>query len=244
MAKNIEAVGNALKVLIEKGSLSRDEFPMIHESIINDGDTLSDLERMCQTMGLFLNERSGTFYVSPVPGMRTFGYTNEEMRKEFGYYFNNEDLYTALFIIANVITEFFPEASPSPMKPFLKSNDLMEIIDKKIEILSEQINLDEISYKKSYNFEVVVKKWTDLPRVRLDKGERDKKKEYGKSSKNQLLNTTLRFMEDQELIKLVDLNGDKVVYITERFKATILNAYNADEIQSEIYSYLDNMITE
>ena len=41
MAKNIDAVGNALKVLIEKGSLSRDEFPIIHESIINDGDSLS-----------------------------------------------------------------------------------------------------------------------------------------------------------------------------------------------------------
>ena len=99
MAKNIDAVGNALKVLIEKGSLSRDEFPTIHESIINDCDTLSDLENLCQTMGLFLNEKSGTFYVSPIPGVKTFGYTNEEMRKEFGYSFNNEDLYTALFII-------------------------------------------------------------------------------------------------------------------------------------------------
>lgn len=51
-------------------------------------------------------------------------------------------------------------------------------------------------------------------------------------------------MENQELIKLVDLNGDKVIYITDRFKATILNAYNADEIQAEIYNYLDNLITE
>lgn len=244
MAKNIDAVGNALKVLIEKGSLSRDEFPIIHESVISDGDTLSDLESICQTMGLFLNEKSGTFYVSSIPGVKTFGYTNEEMRKEFGYSFNNEDLYTALFIIANVITEFFPEASSSPMKPFMKSNDLMDIVDKKVEILREQTNLDEISYEKSYNFEIVVKKWSDLPRVRLDKGEGDSRKEYGKSSKIQLLNTTLRFMENQELIKLVDLNGDKVIYITDRFKATILNAYNADEIQAEIYNYLDNLLTE
>jgi hypothetical protein len=244
MAKNMEAVGNALKILIEKGSLSRDEFPVIHESIISDGDILSDLEKICQTTGLFLNERSGTFYVSPVPGMRTFGYTNEELRKEIYYHFRNEDLYTALFIIANVITEFFPEASPSPMKSFLKSNDLMDVIDKKIEILSEQVNLDEISYEKSYNFEVVVKKWMDLPRVKLDKGEGDSKREFGKTSKIQILNTTLKFMENQELIKLVEMNGDKAIYITERFIATILNAYNDDEIQNEIYDYLDNLIPE
>lgn len=240
----MEAVGNALKILIEKGSLSRDNFPVIHESIISDGDILSDLEKICQTMGLFLNERSGTFYVSPVPGMRTFGYTNEELRKEIYYHFRNEDLYTALFIIANVITEFFPEASPSPLKSFLKSNDLMDVIDKKIEILSEQVNLDEISYEKSYNFEVVVKKWMDLPRVKLDKGEGDSKREFGKTSKIQILNTTLKFMENQELIKLVEMNGDKAIYITERFNATILNAYNDDEIQNEIYDYLDNLITE
>jgi len=244
MSKNMEAVGNALKILIEKGSLSRDNFPVIHESIISDGDILSDLEKICQTMGLFLNERSGTFYVSPVPGMRTFGYTNEELRKEIYYHFRNEDLYTALFIIANVITEFFPEASPSPLKSFLKSNDLMDVIDKKIEILSEQVNLDEISYEKSYNFEVVVKKWMDLPRVKLDKGEGDSKREFGKTSKIQILNTTLKFMENQELIKLVEMNGDKAIYITERFNATILNAYNDDEIQNEIYDYLDNLITE
>lgn len=244
MAKNIDTVGNALKVLIEKGSLSRDEFPIIHENIIKDGDTLSDLENLCQTMGLFLNEKAGTFYVSPVPGIKTFGYTNEEMRREFGYYYNNEDLYTSLFIIANVITEFFPEASPSPMKPFIKSNDLMDIVDKKIEILREQVNIEEISYDKSYNFEIVVKKWSDLPRMRMDKGEGDNRKEYGKSSKIQLLNTTLRFMENQELIKLIDLNGEKVIYITERFKASILNAYNSDEIQAEIYNYLDNLTME
>ena len=188
------------------------------------------------------------------------------MRREFGYSFNNEDLYTALFIIANVITEFFPEAGTTPTRQFLKSNELMEIIDKKIDILREQVNLDEISFEKSYNFEIVVKKWTELPRVKLDKGESDTKfpfcitftfiklprvklgkggsdtkKEFGKASKIQLLNTTLRFLENQELIKLVDFNGDKSIYITERFKATVLNAYNADEIQCEIYNYLDNI---
>ena len=60
---------------------------------------------------------------------------------------------------------------------------LMEIIDKKINILREQVNLDEISFEKSYNFEIVVKKWTELPRVKLDKGESDTKKEFGKASK-------------------------------------------------------------
>ena len=241
MSNSINALGNALQILIEKGSLSRDEFPTIHESIINDGGVLNDLESLCQNIGLYLNEKSGTFYVSPIPGVKTFGFSNEEMRREFGYSFNNEDLYTALFIIANVIIEFFPEAGTTPTRQFLKSNELMEIIDKKIDILREQVNLDEISFEKSYNFEIVVKKWTELPRVKLDKGESDTKKEFGKASKIQLLNTTLRFLENQELIKLVDFNGDKSIYITERFKATVLNAYNADEIQCEIYNYLDNI---
>lgn len=242
MSNGINVLGNALQILIEKGSLSRDEFPTIHENIINDGGVLNDLESLCQNMGLYLNEKAGIFYVSPIPGVKTFGFSNEEMRREFGYSFNNEDLYTSLFIIANIITEFFPEASMIPSRQFLKSNELMEVVDRKIDILREQVNLDEISYEKSYNFEIVVKKWTELPRVRLDKVESENRKEYGKASKLQLLNTTLRFLENQELIKIVDFNGDKSIYITERFKATVLNAYNADEIQSEIYNYLDNLV--
>jgi hypothetical protein len=242
MSNNINIVGNALQILIEKGNLSRDAFPNLHETIINDVGVLNDLENMCQNLGLFLNEKSGVFYVSPIPGVKTFGYSNEELRKEFGYSFNNEDLYTSLFIIANIITEFFPEAGIMPAKQFLKSNELMEIVDRKVDVLREQVNLDEISYEKSYNFEIVVKKWTELPRVKLDKAETENRKEYGKASKLQLLNTTLRFMENQELIKLVDITGDKSIYITERFKATVLNAYNSDEIQSEIYSYMDNLI--
>ena len=166
MSNSINALGNALQILIEKGSLSRNEFPTIHESIINDGGVLNDLESLCQNIGLYLNEKSGTFYVSPIPGVKTFGFSNEEMRREFGYSFNNEDLYTALFIIANVITEFFPEAGTTPTRQFLKSNELMEIIDKKIDILREQANLDEISFEKSYNFEIVVKKWTELSNVK------------------------------------------------------------------------------
>lgn len=244
MSNNANALGNALQILIERGSLSRDEFPIIHENIINDGGVLNDLEILCQNMGLYLNEKAGTFYVSPIPGVKTFGFSNEEMRREFGYYFNNEDLYTALFITANIITEFFPEAGTVPSRQFLKSNELMEIIDRKIDVLREQTNLEAISYEKSYNFEIVVKKWSQLPTVKLDKGESENRKEYGKTSKIQLLNTTLRFLENQELIKLVDFNGDKSIYITERFKATILNAYNADEVQSEIYNYIDNIVVD
>lgn len=239
MSGDIKILSSAIQILIEKGNLSRETFPNLHEAIINDAGILDDLENFCQYMGLFLNERAGVFYVSPIPGVKTFGYSNEELRKEFGYSFNNEDLYTALFIIANVITEFFPEASSIPAKQFLKSNELMEIVDRKIDILREQANLDEISYEKSYNFDIVVKKWTELPRVKLDKADA---KEFGKSSKLQLLNTTLRFLENQELIKIVDFNGDKSLYITERFKATVLNAYNSDEIQSEIFSYIDNLL--
>lgn len=241
MPNNMDIIGNCLQILIEKGSLSRNEFPKLHEAVIRDAAIYNDLENMCQNLGLFLNERSGIFYVSPIPGTRTFGYSNEDLRKELGYSFNNEDVYTALFIIANIITEFFPEASSIPARQFLKSNELMEIVDKKIGILKGNANLDEISYAKSYNFEIVVKKWTELPMIKLDKLETENHKEYGKSSKIQILNTTLRFLEGQELIKMVEFSGDRSIYITERLKATILNAYNSGEIQSEIYSYLDNL---
>ena len=244
MSKDITTIGKALKILIEKGELSRAEHPTLHESIINDGGQLEDLGSICRTMGLFLCENAGTFYVSSIPGDKTFGYTNEELRLGINSYFKNQDLYTVLFIIANIVTEFYPEASLSPTKPFIKKNDIMDIIDKKIEILRKDADLENISDKTSYNFEVVVKKWSEIPRVIFNKGEGDSYKRQGKESKIQLLNSALLLLKKNDLIKLVEINDDEAIYITERFKAIISKSYNEDEIQVEIYTIIDSLASE
>ncbi len=241
MTVKLDVIGNALQILIENGKLDRKENPKLHESIINDVGILNDLEHLCLKLGLYLSQKYGVFYVSPIPGSRTFGYSNDELKKTLGYYFTNEEMYTALFIIATIVTEFFPEANEAPAITFLKVNRLMEIIDNKIDILSDKVNLEEISYEKSYNFEVVVRKWTELPRVRVDKTDADNKIEYGKKSKVQIVNTTLRFLEGQNLIKIADFNSDTNIYITDRFKATVHNVYNNEYIQAQIYNYIDSL---
>ena len=163
------------------------------------------------------------------------------MKKELGYSYNNEDLYISLFIMANIVTTFFPEANSNSDKQFLKVSDLLNIMNNKTEAMSHTFNLDEISYKTSYNFDIVVKKWLDLQTVKMDKNDSDTKKEYGKSSKMQIINTTLKFLVEQQLISLADGFNEQIIYITERFTATIFNAYNSSEIQSRIYDYIESI---
>lgn len=240
----MDVIGSALKVLIEKGELDRKEEPELFELIINDIGFFNDLESLCNKLGLYFNQKFGVFYVSPIPGTKTFGYSNDELRKVLYYSFNNEDMYLVLFIIATIVTEFFPEANEVPAIAFLKFNKLMDILDNKINVLKDQVNLEEISYENSYNFEVVVKKWIELPRARVDKTDADTMKENGKKSKIQIVNTTLKFLLAQELIKIADFGNDKSIYVTERFKATVFNTFNNEDIQSEIYSFIDNLKNE
>lgn len=235
-----EKLGKILKVLIETGSISITEYQNLYNSITDD-NIYNDLNDLCNNMGLFLSNHSGVFYVSPIPLVKTFTYTNEEMKKELGYSFNNEDLYVSLFIIANIVTAFCPEANSNSDKQFLKVSDLMDIINKKAEAMSKTFNLDEISFKTSYNFEIVVKKWLELQTIKMDKNDSDTKKEYGKSSKIQIINTTLKFLREQKLISLSDGLSEQSIYITDRFKATIFNAYNSSEIQRRIYDYIDSI---
>ncbi|CAH2213887.1 DUF6063 family protein [Tepidibacter aestuarii] len=241
MIDKIDIVGKGLKVLIENGKLDRKEEPRLYEEIINNIDILNDLEKLCQNIGLYLSQKYGGFYVSPIPGVRTFSYSNDELKKALWNGFNNEDMYTGLFIIATIVTEFFPEANEVAAIPFLKVNKLIEIIDNKIDVLRNKANLEEVSYEQSYNFEVVVKKWTELPRIRMNKTDIDNRLEHGKRSKIQVVNTTLRFLENQNLIKSVDFNSDKNIYVTDRFKATIHNVFNNEYIQNEIYDYIEGL---
>lgn len=242
MMSNITAIGRVLQVLLEKGFLDRQDYPKIYEDVIRDSTILESLDELCRSIGLFLSIRPGVLYVAPIPGIRTFSLNNEEMRNLMHNSFKNEDLFTALFIISVMLVEFFPEASSEASLKFLKVNDLISIVDKKIEVLREETNLEQISYEKSYNFEVVVKKWSELPTVRIKKGSSDEIMEKGKSSKVQLTNTTLQFLIDQGLIQVLDhTNGEKAIYITDRFSATVSNVFNSEEIQKEIYEYIESL---
>ncbi len=242
MTDKIDVVGSALSTLIEEGKLERDKNQSTYDHIMGDVGLLNDLETVCSKLGLYLNQQFNAFYVSPIPGSRTFGYSNDELKKAFGYYFMNEDMYMALFIIATIVVEFFPEANIQSAIKFLKVKDLIEIVDSKIDALRNQGKLEEMSQKQSYNFDVVVRKWMELPMIKVEDNKVDDRK-AGKQSKTQIVNTTLKFLELQQLISQVEIN-DRSIFVTERFQATVSSVYNSERVQSEIYSIINSLKEE
>jgi len=245
MDSTIEIVGSAMAKLIEAGQLSRLEHEKLYDEILEKNEVYQQLESICGSMGLYLHHSSPYFYVSPIPGFRTFGYSNEELRRAMNYQFRNEDMYTALFITAVIVTEFYPEARREQAISFLRLNNVITIVSERIEALKNQADLENTSYENAYNFEVIVKKWLELPMVRPDKNDPDDIKSRGRTSKIQIVNTTLAFLEEQGLIRIPEgIKQDKFIYITDRFKATVYNIYRMGEAQDNLYQIIDSLRQE
>ena len=238
----LETIGRAISKLIGAGQLCRRDDEKLYDEIIEKNEVYSGLELLCASMGLYLHDSSPYFYVSPMPGFGPFCYTNEELRKAMNYNFRNEDMYTALFIISVIVTEFYPEAGREQAVSFIRLNDVIRLVDERIDGLKDRVDLDSISYDNSYNFELVVKKWLELPTVRPDKNDPDDVRTRGRASKLQIINTTLQFLNEQNLINIPeDVNQDKFIYITDRFKATVYNIYRLGSAQSDIYNLIEGL---
>lgn len=245
MDAHMEIIGQALRELIGQGQLSHDDNAKLYDIIMEKDEVFGWLELVCENMGLYLHHMSRCFYVSPIPGTKAFCYSNEELRRALKYNYRNEDLYTALFIIAVIVTEFFPEAGREQAVSFLRLNDIIRISDERIESLKNWVDLEKTSYDNAYNFEIVVKRWLELPMTLVNRKSLDEIKVTGRDSKLQIVNTTLKFLQEQQLIHIPeDTSQDKYIYITERFTATVYNIYRNENAQANIYNLIDGLKQE
>jgi len=187
-------------------------------------------------MGLIICERNKVIYLSPGVDNPVYGMTLEEIKTQLSPSFTNLHLYTSFFIIHVIITEFYKESMPETQRAFILKSDLIDVIDAKIDALSTHAELDKLSEEHDYNFSEIRNLWKELPVIMHKKG-RNELIERGKSSRYSLVNTTLRFLEDQNLVNV----HEDMIRLTERFKAIIDNAYRNEQVQSGIAQMIESL---
>jgi hypothetical protein len=225
-----------LSIILGMGSLTRRDHPREFMRYEQEPEVRESLNFLADKLDLLICEQRDALYISPGINNRIFTFSNTEIKRELGSGFNNSMMYTAFFIMHVIITEFYKEATKDTYRGKLLKNDLLESVDKKVKAMMDLENLEEMSDQYHFNFKQIADIWNSLPNSEF-KEDSEEIKQRGSSSKLALINQTAKFMRKQGLI---DENND-AIYLTDRCKAIIGEAYNRSEIRVEISDFIKGL---
>jgi hypothetical protein len=226
-----------LSVILESGTLSRTDYPTEFRQYDQEPEIRESLEFIAEKLDLLICEQKDAIYISPGINNRVFSLTNTEIKRELGAGFtNNAMMYTAFFIMHIIITEFYKEATQETYRAKLLIKDLLDSTDRKIKSMMELENLENTSEQYHFNFKLVADAWNSLPNAEFKDGS-DNLRQRGTNSKLTIINQTVKFMKKQGLV----VENDDAIYLTDRCKAIITEAYNRTEIQADISDFIEGL---
>lgn len=237
-----EKLTTALDILyymLSNNSLEQSKCPKYYLIYEQDAEVRDALELCTGRLGLYLCRRDKALYLSSGVGNNVFGMTNAEIKYELGKGFNNPEMYTVFFIIHIIVSEFYEESMYDTHRQKIPKDYLLETIDSKIRALSDFEDLQKISENYKFNFNEIKDFWDSLPTREL-RGNSDEEKQKGTGSKLTVVNETIDFMKNHDLV----IEHNNAVYPTNRFKAVIAEAYNNPDIQKDILEFIENLAFE
>lgn len=234
-----EKLGTALDMLarmLETGSISKNEYPREFMRYDQEHEVREALEFITEKLGLFMCGYQDSLYLCPGINNRVFQLSNTDIKTDLGRGFNNPEMYMVFFIMHVIITEFYREAVHDTYRLKLPKDLLLESVDKKVKAMSELQDLERVSEEYQFNFKTIQEVWIRLPKTEL-KDDSDEIKQRGTGSKVTMINATIKFMMQHELV----VEHEDAIYLTDRCKAIIAEAYNRSEIQTGIADFIDEL---
>ena len=235
-----ENLGVALEIfssILKNGSVTRTDHPREFLRYDQEVEVREALEVCARKQGLVLCRYHDAFYLSPGINNPVFGLSNTEIKQALGIGFNNPEMYTAFFIMHVLIAEFYRDSTREPYLEKVYTNRLLEVVETKMKAMEGLEDLEKTSEGHQFNFKVIAETWNKLPPVEFRSDDPDEIKQRGIGSKNALVNSTIAFMEKNQLVR----ENDGAVYLTPRCKAIIAGTYSTEEVQANVRAFIEGL---
>lgn len=235
-----ENLGIALEIfysVLKKGSITRADQPREFLRYDQEAEVREALEICARKQGLILCRYHDAFYLSPGINNQVFGLSNTEIKNGLGTGFNNPEMYTAFFIMHVLIAEFYRDSTREPYLQKVQKTRLLDVVEKKVKAMEVLEDLEKSSEDHQFNFKVIADLWKKLPQSEFRTDESDEIKQRGTGSKNALINSTIAFMEKNQLVR----EYDGAVYLTPRCKAIIAGTYSSEEVQADLRAFIEGI---
>ena len=153
-------------------------------------------------------------------------YNNE---KSIAHYSNNSELFAGYFVIMTLITMFYREAFPDTPVAYIKLQELVESVSRRLEALAGTEDLEGVSRDRQFDFVEICKVWQKLPDAREGVS-------GGKNDKIAFVENICRFLQGEQLV-ILDM-VQRTIYPTQRLKAIIWNYYEDRDNRKDLLSFI------
>jgi hypothetical protein len=232
---SVEALDEALailKALLQGEVVSKVANVILYEKYRYSTDVGEMLHYLADKLELKVYTGDDQLFLCPQVGSRLFGWSNEELRRGINYINNNSDLFTGYFIIMNLITMFYREAYPDTPVAYLKVNDLIEKVSRRLEALLKLEDLEAVSQENQFDFADVGRVWQRLPDAREGIS-------GGKNDKVAFVENICKFLQNERLV--VFDQTQRIIYPTARLKTIIWSYYEDRDNRKDLLSLLGSL---
>ena len=198
----------------------------LYEEYSSNSQVYDLLRLILKKFDLELYEYNNALFVSAGENNRSFGFTNEELRRALGVKVNKE-LFLCYLIIYNTMTEFYKTSGSYTFTEFVRVEEIIKAVDNSLANVldrSEGLVLDEV---EENSFKVLALLWDELAVVSTEDMQR-----AARNSKTGYVKLTFNFLVNQGLF----IENQGKYYPTDRFKAMAENYYSHN--RSRLYEIL------
>ena len=219
MANTLDKALDIVSTLINGSEIKRNgENANLYEEFALGTEVYDYVTTIFQKLNIDLYEYNNALYISVGDNNRVFGYTNEELKREIGVRLNRE-LYLCYFIIYQIISIFYRNASSRTYAEYIKSESVILAVDQGLMGIVKKLRELSLEEVEENSFKEIAMVWADMPLTQTE----DAAARASRGSKTGFVKLVFNFMVSQGL--LIEAEGR--YYPKERLKALIENYYDA-----------------
>lgn len=190
----------------------------LYEEYQSNSEVYDIVGAVLKKLNINIFEYNYGLYISPGENNRTFGYTNEELKKAIGVKLNRE-LYLCYFIIYNIITRFYNDSAGYTYVEYVKQEDIIGSVDSTLSGIISNLSVLVQDDVEAGSFKEIALVWEDMPVVT---GE-DTSVRASRGSKAGFVKLVLNFLTSEGLM----LESEGRYYPKDKFKARIENYFES-----------------
>ena len=218
--RNLEKALEIAAALIRGEAVSANENVALYEEYSSNSQVYDSLRLILKKFDMELYEYNNALFVSAGEDNRSFGFTNEELRRALGVKVNKE-LFLCYLIAYCTMTEFYKTSGNYTYTEFVRHEEVIRAVDNVLANVidhSAGLVLDEV---EENSFKTLALLWDELPVTSTDdmQGQR-----AARNSKTGYVKLTFNFLVSQGLF----MENQGKYYPTDRFKAMAENYYSSN----------------
>ena len=226
--RNLEKALDIVSALITGKTVdNKGENASLYEEYQNNSELYDMAQTILKKMNLELYEYNYGLYISPGENNKTFGYTNEELKKAIGVKLNRE-LYLCYFIIYNIITRFYNDSGNYTYVEYVKQEDVIASVDSTLSGIIGNLSILALDEVEAGSFKELALVWEDMPVVSSE----DVSIRASRGSKSGFVKLVFNFLTSEGLM----LESEGRYYPKDKFKALIEHYF--DQYKGRLYEIL------